>query len=90
MTIGEIVQDFTDWCGEAFNTFATNLDEGELINAQEYLQIPAVVITVNPADINVKIKEPEQREIDRMLRKYEIEDVEAEEVKEEPVDNEII
>ena len=26
MTIGEIVQDFTDWCGEAFNTFATNLD----------------------------------------------------------------
>lgn len=70
--------------------FATNIDEGELINAQEYLQIPEVVITVNPADINVKIKEPEQKEIDRMLRKYEIEDVDAEEVKEEPADNEII
>ena len=60
--------------------FATNLDEGELINAQEYLQIPAVVITVNPADVNIPIKEPVQKEIERMLRKYEIEDVEAEEV----------
>lgn len=64
--------------------FATNLDEGELINAQEYLQIAAVNITINPADVNIKVKEPTQREIERMLRKYEIdvEDVEAEEVEE--------
>ena len=64
--------------------FATNLDEGELINAQEYLQIATVNITINPADVNIKVKEPTQREIERMLRKYEIdvEDVEAEEVEE--------
>ncbi len=26
MAIGETIQDFFDWCGNAFDTFATNLD----------------------------------------------------------------
>lgn len=65
--------------------FATNLDEGELINAQQYLEISAVNITIDPSAVNIKISEPKQKEIDRMLRKYEIdvEDVEAEEMENE-------
>ena len=54
--------------------FNTNLDEGELINAQKYLEIDKVNITINPSAIGIKVSEPTQKVIDKMLRKYEIED----------------
>lgn len=63
--------------------FATNLDEGEIINAQQYLEIDQVVVSIDPSVIGIKRTEAKQKEIDRMLRKYQIEDVEAEEIKED-------
>lgn len=60
--------------------FATNLDEGEIINAQRYLEIGQVVISINPADIGIKVSPVSQKEINKMLRKYQIEDVDYEEV----------
>lgn len=63
--------------------FATNLDEGELINAQQYLEIDRVNIVIDPSAVNIRISEPKQKEIDRLLRKYEIEDVDAEIVDDE-------
>lgn len=63
--------------------FATNLDEGELINAQQYLEIDRVNIVIDPSAVNIRMSEPKQKEIDRLLRKYEIEDVDAEIVDDE-------
>lgn len=59
--------------------FATNLDEGEIINAQRYLEIGQVNIVINPAAIGIKVSPVAQKEIDKMLRKYQIEDVDYEE-----------
>ena len=56
--------------------FATNIDEGELINAQKYLEIDVVNITIDPTALGIKTSEAKQREINKMLRKYEIEDAE--------------
>lgn len=56
--------------------FNTNLDEGELINAQKYLEIDMVNITINPSALGIKVSEAKQKDIDKMLRKYEIEDAE--------------
>lgn len=67
-------------------SFSTNVDEGELINAQKYLEIDQVNITIDPTAINIRVSEPKQKEINRLLRKYEIEDVDAEPVEEEPVE----
>lgn len=67
-------------------SFSTNVDEGELINAQKYLEIDQVNITIDPTAINIRVSEPKQKEIDRLLRKYEIEDVDAEPIEEEPVE----
>lgn len=63
--------------------FATNIDEGELINAQQYLEIDKVNITINPEAIGIKTSQIKQKEIDRLLKKYQIEDAECEEVKEQ-------
>lgn len=63
--------------------FQTNLDEGELINAQKYLEIDTVNLIVDPTVLGIKISEPTQKEINFMLKKYQIEDVEAEEIKED-------
>lgn len=73
-------ESLTKIAGTLAKAFSTNLDEGEFINAQEYLQIPAVNITINPAEVNIKVSETTQKEIDRLLKKYQIEDVEAEEM----------
>lgn len=56
--------------------FNTNLDEGELINAQKYLEIDQVNITIDPSVLGIKVSEAKQKDIDKMLRKYEIEDAE--------------
>ena len=56
--------------------FNTNLDEGELINAQKYLEIDMVNITIDPSALGIKVSEAKQKDIDKMLRKYEIEDAE--------------
>ena len=64
--------------------FNTNLDEGELINAQKYLEIDMVNIVINPEAIGIKTSQTKQKEIDRLLKKYQIEDAECEEVTEEP------
>lgn len=60
--------------------FATNLDEGEIINAQRYLEIGQVNIVIDPAAIGIKVSPVAQKEIDKMLRKYQIEDVGYEDV----------
>lgn len=67
-------------------SFSTNVDEGELINAQKYLEIEQVNITIDPTAINIRVSETKQKEINRLLRKYEIEDVDAEPIEEEPVE----
>lgn len=56
--------------------FQTNIDEGELINAQKYLEIDQVNITIDPSALGIKVSEAKQKDIDKMLRKYEIEDAE--------------
>ena len=54
--------------------FQTNLDEGEIINAQKYLESEPITLTIDPSVLNIKITPAKQKEIDGMLRKYEIED----------------
>ena len=60
--------------------FQTNIDEGELINAQKYLEIDQVNITIDPEAIGIKTTHTKQKEITRLLKKYQIEDAECEEV----------
>ncbi|MDO5341301.1 MAG: hypothetical protein Q4F69_02455 [Bacteroidia bacterium] len=55
--------------------FATNIDEGEIIDAQRYLEIGQVNIVVDPAAIGINVSPAAQKEIDKMLHKYQIEDV---------------
>ena len=52
------------------------MDEGELINAQKYLEIDMVKITIDPSVLGVKLSDTKQKDIEKMLRKYEIEDAE--------------
>ena len=73
----------TKIAGVLAKAFQTNLDEGEIINAQKYLEIDQINITMDPSVLGIKISEPKQKEIDRLLKKYEIEDAEVEEVKDE-------
>lgn len=68
--------------GVLTKAFATNMDEGELINAQQYLQIDQVNITIDPTAIGIKTSPVKQKEIDRLLKKYQIEDAECEEITE--------
>lgn len=63
--------------------FATDQDDGELIDAQKYLEISKVVIVTDPKAIGIDIPETQKKEIERLLRKYEIEDAECEEIKDE-------
>lgn len=63
--------------------FQTNLDEGEIINAQKYLEIDQINITMDPSVLGIKISEPKQKEIEQLLKKYGIEDADVEEVKDE-------
>lgn len=62
--------------------FAIDQDDGELIDAQKYLEIARVEIVMDPAAIGITISEPEQKEIDKMCRQYQIEDADFEEVDE--------
>lgn len=66
----------TKIAGTLAKAFQTNLDEGELINAQKYLEIDTVNITIDPSALRLKISEAKQKDIEKMLRKYEIEDAE--------------
>ena len=77
----------TKIAGTLAKSFSTNIDEGELINAQKYLEIDQVNITIDPKAININVSETKQKEIKRLLRKYEIEDVEAEPVEEETMED---
>lgn len=54
---------------KAFNTAA---DEGETLNAKEKLHIDNVVITTNPSDIGVILDGKERKDIQKMMRKYDI------------------
>lgn len=63
--------------------FQTNLDEGEIINAQKYLESEPITLTIDPSVLNIKITPAKQKEIDGMLRKYEIEDADFTLVQEE-------
>jgi len=56
--------------------FNTNLDEGELINAQKYLDSEPITLTIDPSALNIKVSEAKRKEIEKMLRKYEIEEAE--------------
>ncbi|MCR5037885.1 MAG: hypothetical protein K6A94_00910 [Bacteroidales bacterium] len=60
--------------------FNTNEDEGELLNAQQYLKRDPTMITLDPTVLGINISVPEQQEIDRLKKKYGIEDVPFEEV----------
>lgn len=77
----------TKIAGTLAKSFSTNIDEGELINAQKYLEIDQVNITIDPKAININVSETKQKEINRLLRKYEIEDVKAEPVEEETMED---
>ena len=66
----------TKIAGVLAKAFQTNVDEGELINAQKYLEIDQVNITIDPSALGIKVSEAKQKDIDKMLRKYEIEDAE--------------
>ena len=57
--------------------FQTNLDEGEIINAQKYLEIDQINITVDPSVLGLKHSVAKQKQIELLLRKYEIEDAEV-------------
>lgn len=63
--------------------FSTDQDEGEIINAQKYLELDHVQITLDTSVLGIKIGAPEQKEIDRLKKKYSVEDVPFEEVTEE-------
>ncbi len=65
------------------HAFAIDQDDGELIDAQKYLEIARVEIVMDPAAIGIKIPEVEQKEIDKMCKQYQIEDTDFEEVEEE-------
>lgn len=69
--------------GMLAKAFNTNVDEGELINAQKYLDIETVNVVMDPAAIGIKVSEATQKQIDLMLKKYHIEDAEVEEIKED-------
>lgn len=62
--------------GMLAKAFNTNVDEGELINAQKYLDIETVNVVMDPSAIGIKVSEATQKEIDVMLKKYHIEDAE--------------
>lgn len=66
----------TKIAGVLAKAFQTNLDEGEIINAQKYLDEEPITLTIDPSALKIKTSEAKQKEIDRMLRKYEIEDAE--------------
>lgn len=67
----------TKIAGVLAKAFQTNLDEGEIINAQKYLDEEPITLTIDPSSaLKIKTSEAKQKEIDRMLRKYEIEDAE--------------
>ncbi len=66
----------TKIAGVLAKAFQTNIDEGEIINAQKYLEIDVVNITIDPTALGIKTSEAKQKEINKMLRKYEIEDAE--------------
>ena len=73
-------ESLTKIAGVLAKAFQTNIDEGELINAQKYLEIDQVNITIDPEAIGIKTNHTKQKEIDRLLKKYQIEDAECEEV----------
>lgn len=66
----------TKIAGVLAKAFQTNLDEGEIINAQKYLDEEPITLTIDPSALKIKTSEAKQKEIDKMLRKYEIEDAE--------------
>ena len=63
--------------------FATDIDDGELIDAQKYLEINKVLITSDPSSIGIEITAPKKKEIDRLKKKYAVDDAEYEEMEED-------
>lgn len=66
----------TKIAGVLAKAFQTNLDEGEIINAQKYLDSEPITLTIDPSALNIKLSEAKKKEIEKMLRKYEIEEAE--------------
>ena len=69
-------ESLTKIAGVLAKAFQTNIDEGEIINAQKYLDSEPITLTIDPAALNIKVSEAKRKEIEKMLRKYEIEEAE--------------
>lgn len=61
--------------------FATNVDDGDIINAAKYLTEEAVRISTDPSLINIKTSDQWRAEVEKLKRKYNIEDADYTEVK---------
>ena len=79
----EIYTKIAQTWAKAFNTA---YDEGEILNAKEKLHIDNVVITTNPSDIGIILNGKERKDIQKMMKKYDIAsdviDVEPEDIEE--------
>lgn len=67
----EIYTKIAQTYAKAFNTA---VDEGETLNMKEHVNIEQVVITSNPADIGITLDGHERKEVQKMLKKYDIHD----------------
>lgn len=65
---------------KAFNTAS---DDGEVLNAKEKLHIDNVIITSNPSDIGIVLNGKERKDIQKMMKKY---DIPADIIDVEPID----
>ena len=62
--------------------FRLDQDEGELLDAQKYLTLERVEITINPNDIGVKYTPKDKETADKYIKQF-AEDADYEEVKDE-------
>lgn len=62
--------------------FATNVDEGEVLDAAKYLEIDKVVIVSDPESIGIHITEEDRKEIERLKQQDGIVDADFEEIEE--------
>lgn len=79
--IHKLIQDYV-------KAYRLDIDEGELIDAQEALKIDKVLIVNDPGEIGVTLTERDRREDDRLARKYGWGKYAQSEIEFEEVDNE--
>lgn len=76
----EIYTKIAQTWAKAFNTAS---DDGEVLNAKEKLHIDNVIITSNPSDIGIVLNGKERKDIQKMMKKY---DIPADIIDVEPID----